>query len=150
MLFQTFHQGDITFRFLWATVWVRPPLPVPRRSKPCIACSGFLCACTAASDAPSANAPRRGAHGASEPSSRNHRGPGHIEPGTGRIYHPPLRGGIIKPRRKSGAGPGGHTGRPYERTEGGSVGADYISARAHRRVGCTIALSGGRYDAMVF
>ena len=143
MLLQTFHQGDITFRFLWATVWVRPPLPVPRRSKPCIACSGFLCACTAASDAPSANAPRRGAHGASEPSSRNHRGPGHIESGTGRIYNPPLRrrtgdgavdglprtrglagrcghrplrGGIIKPRRKSGAGPGGHTGRPYEKT----------------------------------
>ena len=68
----------------------------------------------------------------------------------GRCGHPPLRGGIIKPRRKSGAGPGGHTGRPYERTEGGSVGADYISARAHRRVGCTIALSGGRYDAMGF
>ena len=25
--------------------------------------------------------------------------------------------------------PGGHTGRPYEETEGGSVGADFISAR---------------------
>ena len=28
---------------------------------------------------------RRGAHGASVPSSRNHRGPGYIEPGFGRI-----------------------------------------------------------------
>ena len=82
--------------------------------------------------------PRRGAHGASVSSSRNHRGPGHIESGTGRIYNPPLRGGIIKPRRKSGAGPGGHTGRSYGKTESGSVGADFISARAHRRVGCTI------------
>ena len=50
----------------------------------------------------------------------------------------PGAGGPIKPRRKSGAGPGGHTGRPYERTEGGSVGADFISARAHRCVGCTL------------
>ena len=98
---------------------------------------------------------RRGAHGASVSSSRNHRGPGHIEPGTGRIYNPPLRrgrgmvrsaeclgpggGGPIKLRRKSGAGPGGHAGRPYEKTESGSVGADFISARAHRCVGCTLA-----------
>ena len=41
--------------------------------------------------------------------------------------------------RKSGAGPGGHTGRPYEETGGGSVGAACMAARAHRRVGCTIA-----------
>ena len=39
--------------------------------------------------------------------------------------------------RKSGAGPGGHTGRPYGKTGGGSVGADFISAHTHRRVGCT-------------
>ena len=39
--------------------------------------------------------------------------------------------------RKSGAGPGGHTGRPYGKTGGGSVGADFISARPHQRVGCT-------------
>ena len=29
--------------------------------------------------------------------------------------------------------------RPYEKTASGSVGADFISARAHRRVGCTLA-----------
>ena len=34
--------------------------------------------------------------------------------------------------------PGGHTGRPYEETKGGSVGADFISARCPR-VGCTFA-----------
>ena len=34
--------------------------------------------------------------------------------------------------------PGGHTGRPYEEAEGGSVGADFISARCPR-VGCTFA-----------
>ena len=42
------------------------------------------------------------------------------------------------PRRESGPGPGGHTGRPYEKAASGTVGADYISARAHCRVGCTI------------
>ena len=41
--------------------------------------------------------------------------------------------------QKSGAGPGGHTGRPYEETGGGAVGAACMAARAHRRVGCTIA-----------
>src|SRR5699024_6504180 len=41
--------------------------------------------------------------------------------------------------RKSGAGPGGHTGRPYEETGGGAVGAACVAARAHRRVGCTVA-----------
>ncbi len=35
-------QGNITFRFQWVTVWVRVPLPVPRRSKFCIACSDFF------------------------------------------------------------------------------------------------------------
>ena len=34
---------------------------------------------------------------------------------------------------------GGHTGRPYGKTESGSVGADFISARPRRRVGCTLA-----------
>ena len=34
--------------------------------------------------------------------------------------------------------PGGHKARPYGKTGGGAVGADFISARAHRRVGCTI------------
>ncbi len=57
----------------------------------------------------------------------------------GRCGHRPLRGGTIEPRRKSGVCPGGHTGRPYEETRGGSVGADFISAHASRRVGCTIA-----------
>ena len=39
--------------------------------------------------------------------------------------------------RKSGAGPGGHKARSYGKTGGGSVGADFISARPHQRVGCT-------------
>ena len=34
--------------------------------------------------------------------------------------------------------PGGHAGRPYEKTASGSVGADFISARCCR-VGCTFA-----------
>ena len=42
------------------------------------------------------------------------------------------------PRGESEPGPGGHTGRPYEKAASGTVGADYISARAHCRVGCTI------------
>ena len=33
--------------------------------------------------------------------------------------------------------PGGHKARPYGKTGGGSVGADFISAHTHRRVGCT-------------
>ena len=33
--------------------------------------------------------------------------------------------------------PGGHKARPYGKTGGGSVGADFISARPHQRVGCT-------------
>ena len=35
--------------------------------------------------------------------------------------------------------PGGHKARPYEETGGGAVGAACMAARAHRRVGCTIA-----------
>ena len=33
--------------------------------------------------------------------------------------------------------PGGHKARPYGKTGSGSVGADFISAHTHRRVGCT-------------
>ena len=47
----------------------------------------------------------------------------------------PYDGGTIDPRRKSEPGSGGHKGRPYERTEGGSVGAALMAARA----ACTLA-----------
>ena len=109
--------------------------------------------------------PRRGAHRASG-TDLKYTGPVVDAPGSGRIYNPPLRrregvcvrrtalhpepGGpmwasaptreTIEPRRKSGAGPGGHTGRPYEKT-GRRVcrGGFYIRPRApvcrmhHRR-----------------
>ena len=48
----------------------------------------------------------------------------------GRCGYRPLRGETIEPRRKSGAGSGGHTGRPYEKTGGGAVGAACMAARA--------------------
>ena len=44
-------------------------------------------------------------------------------------------GGTIDPRRKSEPGSGGHKGRPYERTEGGAVGAGFMPART----ACTLA-----------
>ena len=47
----------------------------------------------------------------------------------------PYDGGTIDPRRESEPGSGGHKGRPYERTEGGSVGAALMAART----ACTFA-----------
>ena len=47
----------------------------------------------------------------------------------------PTGNGTIEPRWESEAGPGGHKARPYGKAGSGSVGADFISARAHRRVG---------------
>ena len=47
----------------------------------------------------------------------------------------PYDGGTIDPRRKSEPGSGGHKGRPYERTEGGAVGAGFMPART----ACTLA-----------
>ena len=49
--------------------------------------------------------------------------------GCGRAMRAPTAGGIIEPGRKSEPGPGGHKGRPYERTGSVFVGADCISAR---------------------
>ena len=45
----------------------------------------------------------------------------------------PTPGGAIDPRRESETGPGGHTARPYEKTEGGSVGAACMAARKRPR-----------------
>ena len=60
------------------------------------------------------------------------------DPGTGGpMWASAPTGRDHRTSRKSGAGPGGHTGRPYGKTGGGSVGADFISAHTHRRVGCT-------------
>ena len=64
--------------------------------------------------------------------------------------HPVPGGYIIRPYGVDGGacgsadcpGPGGWRADvgigPYEKTEGGAVGADFISAHARRRVGCTI------------
>ena len=57
----------------------------------------------------------------------------------GRCGHQPLRGKPSNPGVNPDPVPGGHKARPYGETGGGSVGADFISARAHRRVGCTLA-----------
>ena len=43
------------------------------------------------------------------------------------------------PGRNRNPVPGGHKARPYGETGGEFVGADLISACAHRRVGCTHA-----------
>ena len=105
---------------------------------------------------------RRGAHGASETGCDFYRAVGQRDSAMAACGHAALRpqrsadclahgkqaDAPCAPLRRTepsnpGANrnpvPGGHTGRPYERTGGVSVGADFISAQPARRVGCTPA-----------
>ena len=65
--------------------------------------------------------------------------PRRMHPVAAACWHRPLRGKPSNPGVNRDPVPGGHKARPYGETGGGSVGADFISARAHRRVGCTLA-----------
>ena len=65
--------------------------------------------------------------------------PRRMHPVAAACGHRPLRGKPSNPGVNRDPVPGGHKARPYGETGGGSVGADFISARAHRRVGCTLA-----------